>query len=114
MKANRFLIVLGIAAFFAVPMTAQTQEPTASDKTPGVDARQKVQRERIKEGVKSGELTKHEAQKLAREQKKIRRHEAKAKADGEVTKQERAKLQKEQNKTSRHIAREKHDRQDKK
>ncbi len=113
MKATRFLILLGVTALFAVPMRAQTQQPTASDKTPGVDARQKVQKERIKDGVKSGELTKHEVKKLAREQKKIKRHEVKAKADGEVTKRERAKLQKEQNRSSRHIAREKNDRQDK-
>ena len=113
MKAFRFLMILTIAALCSVPSTAQTQQPT-QEKTPGVDARQKVQKERIKEGMKSGELTKREARDLVREQKKIKRNETKAKADGDVTARERAKLQREQNRASKHIARQKHDQQNRK
>lgn len=112
MSTSRIVGILVLAVALAVPAMAQTQQPAASDKTPGVDARQKIQKERIKEGVKSGELTKRETRGLVRQQKKIQRHEAKAKADGEVTPQERARLQKEQNRASRRIARQKHDRQD--
>ncbi len=86
----------------------------AQDKTPKVDAREKNQKERIEQGVKSGELTRPEARRLKAKEAKIKADEAKAKADGEVTPAERAKLQHEQNKASKRIYRQKHDTQKRK
>jgi hypothetical protein len=80
-----------------------------AQKTPVVDNREKRQQRRIKQGVKSGELTKKEAVKLEAGQAKTHAMEAKAKSDGKVTRKERAKLQKQENKTSRKIYRQKHD-----
>jgi len=114
MKASTFIAVvcLGAAAFGT--SLAQTANPQAGSKTPRIDAREKAQKERIKEGVKSGELTRRETHRLAVEQKKIRNDEAKAKADGKVTPRERARLNKELNRANRDIYRQKHDKQKRK
>jgi polyhydroxyalkanoate synthesis regulator phasin len=76
-----------------------------------INQRERRQQERIADGVKDGELTQKEARKLERQQAKIHKAEAKAKADGEFTAKERAKIQKRQNKASRQIYKEKHDNQ---
>jgi hypothetical protein len=80
----------------------------AQDKTPVVDQREKNQQERIKEGVKSGELTPAETRRLEMQQGKIKADELNAKSDGVVTPKERSKLKYEQNRTSRNIHRKKH------
>ena len=104
MKGRMIVGVLCMMAIVALPALAQQTQA----KTPRADKREVLQKKRIKKGVKSGELTKPEARRLVREQKKIRRDEKAAKADGKVTPRERAKLQREQNKASRDIARKKH------
>jgi hypothetical protein len=80
--------------------------------TPGYDGRQQNQRERIADGVQSGELTARETRRLAAGQVHLNRVERRAKADGVVTQRERARLQHEANQQSRRIHRQKHDRQD--
>jgi hypothetical protein len=82
--------------------------PKAGTKTPIVKERQKIQHHRIKEGVKSGELTKKETAKLKTEEKEIKAEKQMAKADGKVTKEERAKLRHDQNKASKDIHKMKH------
>ena len=77
-------------------------------KKPQVDAREKIQQERIKEGVKSGELTPGETRKLEAQEGKIKADEINAKADGKVTPGERRHLKKELNRESRRIHRAKH------
>jgi hypothetical protein len=47
------------------------------------------QRQRVKQGVKSGELTKAETRNLVKDQKEVRQDVKAAKADGVVTKDER-------------------------
>lgn len=85
--------------------------PVSAQKTPSVDNRERRQQKRIRQGVKSGELTRHEAVRMERQQAKTHALEAKAKSDGTVTRKERARLQHRENKTSRHIYRQKHDSQ---
>ena len=80
--------------------------------TPAVDQRQDMQKQRIREGVASGELTRHEAVNARQDQRKIRRTERRAKADGVVTTGERARVHRKQNKANREIRRDKHDVQD--
>ncbi|MDZ4714233.1 MAG: hypothetical protein SH819_02085 [Cytophagales bacterium] len=77
--------------------------------TPGVDARQHVQRARIHEGRMSGELTNREAARLNMQQRHIRRMERRAKSDGDVTRMERRRLHKAQNHANRVIRRQKND-----
>ena len=80
--------------------------------TPVLDQRQQQQKQRIKEGVRSGELTRPEARRLVRGQVELRKDERAAKADGVVTARERAKLQHEADQQSRRIYKQKHDAQD--
>ncbi len=87
---------------FALTAFAQTA-------TPVVDAREKNQHDRIKDGVQSGELTKKEAAHARANQRHIKKVEAKAKADGVVTPAERAKLDAKQDKASKRILKNKHD-----
>lgn len=79
--------------------------------TPVLDQKQQNQKQRIKQGVKSGELTKKETKRLAKGQAQLRKMERKAKSDGVVTKRERARLQHKATKESAKIAKNKHDRQ---
>ena len=55
------------------------------------------------QGVRSGELTPAERRRLEARERKLRKDEAKAKADGSVTPAERARLQREANRDSRAI-----------
>jgi hypothetical protein len=80
----------------------------AFSQTPRVDAREHRQTARIRQGVRSGELTRGETRRLAAEQGKIRADEKAAKADGHVTPAERRHLTREQNRANRHIAGAKH------
>jgi hypothetical protein len=84
----------------------------AAAETPVIDARQANQRERIAQGVKSGELTRPETRRLVRGEVRLHRHEARAEADGVVTRRERAHLNREAQHMSQRIYRQKHDRQD--
>ncbi len=83
---------------FAFDTDAQTVTPKVKD-------RQINQQQRIRQGVKSGELTKRETVKLQKQQARIQRSKKKAKADGVVTKKERAQLQRKQAKASKNVFR---------
>src|SRR3954468_16580659 len=60
--------------------------------TPWINARQKAQSHRIFNGVRSGQLTYGETQKLAQGQAHVQNLENQAKADGVVTLRERARI----------------------
>ncbi|MDO8960326.1 MAG: hypothetical protein Q7U85_11395 [Rhodocyclaceae bacterium] len=81
----------------------------AAVRDPGVNARQSNQRERIGQGIRSGELTRGEARQLGAEQRAIRQEERQYKSDGVLTKAERKDLQQDLNVASRDIYNEKHD-----
>lgn len=76
---------------------------------PGVNARQGFQRDRIGQGVRSGELTKQETKELATEQRAIRKEERAYKSDGKLTKDERKDLHQDLNAASKDIYEQKHD-----
>ena len=84
----------------------------ARPKTPAIDKREHNQQERIKQGIKSGELTRREAVRLEEQEAKIRVNEKFANADGKITPAERERLETELNRTSQHIYDQKHDNQD--
>jgi len=83
--------------------------PPAAVRDPGVNARQHNQRDRVAQGVRSGELTKDEAQGLRAESRSIRQEERQYKSDGMLTKDERKDLHQDLNAASRNIYGEKHD-----
>ena len=87
---------------------------TARPKTPAIDRREHNQQERIRQGIKSGELTRREAVRLEEQEAKIRVNEKFARADGKISAAERERLEKELNRTSQNIYEQKHDDQDRK
>lgn len=80
--------------------------------TPVLDARERNQRERIAQGVRSGELTRPETRRLVKGEIRLNRHERIAKSDGVVTRAERYRLDRNADRMSRRIYRQKHDSQD--
>lgn len=72
-------------------------------KTPLANKRMHNQKKRIKQGVKSGELTKEEAKDLKADHKVLRDEIKNAKSDGKVTKEEHQQIQKDENAESKKI-----------
>ncbi|HSX59615.1 MAG TPA: hypothetical protein VLF18_05405 [Tahibacter sp.] len=101
----KFLVVTALVAGVLLSGAAAAGTPVVND-------RQDAQRERINEGVASGELTRREAAGLRAEQAHIRREERAAKADGVVTRGERRHLQRDLNRASGDIHDQKHDAQE--
>jgi hypothetical protein len=91
------LLGLGVAAF------AQT---------PHIDRRELREQQRIRQGVRSGELTRRETRRLEMEQARIRGYEWYAKSDGHVSRTERRRIDHMLDRSSRDIYRQKHDGQD--
>jgi hypothetical protein len=108
MKKLFVLIVTLLFTGLSGIMFAQELQPSKSTATPKITKKQVRQQARIKQGVKSGELTRREAAKLEKEQAKIQHDKKEAKSDGKVTPEERKKIRHEQNKASRDIYRKKH------
>jgi hypothetical protein len=103
MKAR---VLCGAALTIALGIAASADAAT-------VNARQRHQRSRIREGVQSGELTRWEAARLSAQQRWIRYEEMRYRRnDGRLGPWERADLRRDLDRASRHIARQKHDRQD--
>lgn len=73
-----------------------------------VEVRQQNQKQRIKQGVKSGELNAQETKVLVKQERKINRIEKRAEADGQVTRAEAVRIENAQDRASRNIARKKH------
>ena len=83
--------------------------PTNAYAGPG-DKRQQIQRDRIQQGIRHGEVTRREARRLGHEQRRIERMQRRAWRDGELTCREGARLHRRQDRASRHIYRAKHNR----
>jgi hypothetical protein len=76
----------------------------------GSTDRQGKQFQRIRGGVKGGDVTRKEFKKLSREQRRIGRTIKNARADGRVNARERRHIHKFQNRASKHIYLAKHNR----
>lgn len=94
---------------FAVAAVLAAVSVPALAGTPVLDARQQNQRERIAQGVRSGELTVPETRRLVRGEVRLHRHERVAKRDGVVTQAERGSLDRHADRMSARIWRQKHD-----
>jgi hypothetical protein len=84
----------------------------SADAQTTIRGKAKNERQRIKQGVKSGELTKAETVNLVKDQKEIRQEVKEAKADGTVTRDERKDIKQDQRQASRKIYRKKHNNRD--
>lgn len=100
-------IIIFAALLFGFSATAIAQTAT-----PHVTKSQVKQQKRIKQGVKSGEVTKGEYVAIQKQQRHINRTKKAIKADGVVTPKERAILNKKQTKASANIHRIKHNKRD--
>ena len=80
----------------------------AQTRTPYTNKHQYKQHARIKQGVRSGELTRHEARGLKMQQAKVRHYKQMAKADGRVTRSERKMIYHAQKNANRNIYHKKH------
>jgi hypothetical protein len=96
---KKLAIMFGMVFAFAVAASAQN--------TNGIDQREQNQKQRIVNGVKSGDLGFVETAKLLKQQADIRKFERMAKADGTVTFSERFRLHRELNQAGRNIKRKK-------
>jgi hypothetical protein len=102
--------ILCLTVFSALTLSFAAPYAHADDSEARYDRRQAHQKERIKQGVRSGELTRRETGGLVRGQVRVNRMERRAEADGKVTRKERLRLERAQNKQSRRIFRKKHNR----
>ncbi len=98
----RQILVAAALAAISVPAIAGT---------PGLDAREQNQRQRIAQGLRSGELTRPEARRLIAGERRLHRHQRYARSDGVVTAAERLRLQRNADRMSARIYRQKHDAQ---
>ncbi|HEY7544623.1 MAG TPA: hypothetical protein VID27_07065 [Blastocatellia bacterium] len=101
------LMSLVLTSIFVVSLSI-----VASAHTPYINRRERHEQQRIRQGIRSGELTRREAARLEVQQARVRIAERIAKADGRVTRHERYHLNRMLNRASRNIYRQKHDGQD--
>jgi hypothetical protein len=66
------------------------------------------QKQRIEQGLRSGELTRKESKHLKAQQRDIHQVKKMAKADGKVTREERRVIKQKQARADKNIARKKH------
>jgi peptidoglycan hydrolase CwlO-like protein len=98
-------IILAIAIFSTVSFAASAQTTTTAKPVSTI----KNDRQRIRQGVKSGELTKAEAARLKAQTAKVNQERKDYKADGVVTTEERKDLRQDKKRLSRRIYKQKHD-----
>jgi len=110
MKTYSILAVAALAFICLSDATYANERPGVRD--PGVNVRQERQQARIRQGVRSGQLTRRETRRMREDQRDIRQLERAYQSDGTLTRAERADLHREQNQASRRIHRQKHDAQD--
>lgn len=108
MKITR-LFCLAIAASFLTAPLAQADNPKLGQ---SINKRQQRQKERIRKGVQSGELTRKEVRGISNERRDIKDVEREYRSDGTLTNAERADLNRRLNDASGDILRQKHDAQD--
>lgn len=98
MKQVIFAATIAGALFFGPQVNAQAR----------IGHRQMQQHERIVQGKRSGELTRHESRHLNMQQHMIRRDKRMAMADGHISHRERQIINREQNRANKGIYRMKH------
>jgi hypothetical protein len=99
---KQFIAATAILFFCSVATSTQAQTVERSQN----------QRKRIKQGVKSGELTKAETKNLVNGQREVKQEVREARADGVVTAGEKKNIRQEQRQQSRKIARKKNNGRD--
>jgi hypothetical protein len=113
MKKTLFrLFIAAVAIAGILPMTGLAQGNRCR-RNDNVNRREYYQRDRIRDGIRSGELTRGEAYRLINQQRRIESYERRSRLDdGRLDYRERRRLDQMLDRSGRDIYREKHDRQD--
>jgi len=105
-----FIAAVTVAGILPMTGLAQGYRCRRND---NVNRREYYQRERIRDGIRSGELTRGETIRLINQQRRIESYERRSRLDdGRLDWRERRRLDQMLDRSSRDIYREKHDRQD--
>ncbi len=107
MKKQMIFSVMSLVALISMSEAAFAEDAPAGAQQK-IEQRQQNQEKRIQDGVKSGQITPVEAQKLEAKEAKIKQVEATALADGKLDKKEARHLNRMENRTSREIHRKRH------
>jgi len=108
---NKKLITFAITAVLAATGFAGSASATDNDDhKPIIRERKHNQQRRIREGEKSGQLTRGETRHIEKKERALNREERemRAKDGGKLTAQDRAKLNRQQNHLSKEIYKDKH------
>ena len=119
MKKTLFrLFIAAVAVAGILPMTGLAQGNRCrrydnARRYDNINRREYYQRDRIRDGIRSGELTRGEAYRLINERRRIEAYERRSRLDdGRLDYRERRRLDQMLDRSNRDIYREKHDRQD--
>jgi hypothetical protein len=107
-KINAILLAGILASLLSNAALAGTPADGSRAGTRRIDRREALQRGRIVEGRRSGQLTRREIARLNAGQRQVHRMERRAEADGFVTRGERRRIERIQDRESRAIRRLKH------
>lgn len=108
---NKKLITFAMTALLTAAPLAQTAFATDNDDhKPTIQERKHNQQRRIRQGERSGELTRGEKRHIEKQEHALNREEREMRKDdgGKLTAKDRKKLDKQQNKLSKEIYKDKH------
>jgi len=113
MKKTLFRFVIAAVMITGILSVTGLAQGSRYRRYDNVNRREYSQRNRIREGVRSGELTRREAGRLINQQRRIESYERRSRLDdGRLDRHERRRLDQMLDRSNRDIYREKHDRQD--
>jgi hypothetical protein len=113
MKRTLFRFVIAAVMITGILSATGLAQDARCRRNNNVNQREYFQRNRIRNGIRSGELTRWEANRLINQQRRIESYELRSRLDdGRLDRQERRRLDQMLDRSNRDIYRQKHDRQD--
>jgi hypothetical protein len=113
MKRTLFKLVIAAVVVAGIIPIAGLAHGNKYRRSYNINRRQDYQRDRIRNGIRSGELTREESRRLIGQQRRIERYEYRSRRDGGgLDYRERRRLDRMLDRSNRDIFRQKHDRQD--
>ena len=104
------ILFAALVLIAGMSVAASAQRNGGSRNNGNINARQREQEKRIREGVRDGSLTRKEAADLQKKEEKVRELEARLRENG-LTPKERKKIEKDLDKLNKEIYKLKHNKQ---